>query len=76
MRLTKSRQRCEHDPLDTIANPSVTRSSSSSAVFRPAMPMFTSDDAVMPFSLRSSLQRVDAQLNELVYQTFPQAKAA
>jgi hypothetical protein len=45
-------------------------------VFRPAMAMFTSADAVLPFPLRSSLQRVDAQLDELVYQAFPQAKAA
>jgi hypothetical protein len=45
-------------------------------VFRPAVAMFTSNDAVLPFSLRASLNRVDAQLDELIYQTFPPAKAS
>jgi hypothetical protein len=45
-------------------------------VFRPAMAMFTSNDAVVPFPLRASLNRVDAQLDELIYQAFPQAKAS
>ena len=34
-------------------------------VFRPAVAMFTSNDAVLPFPLRASLNRVDAQLDEL-----------
>jgi hypothetical protein len=45
-------------------------------VFRPAIAMFTSNDAVVPFPLRASLNRVDAQLDELIYQAFPQAKAS
>ena len=45
-------------------------------VFRPAVAMFTSNDAVLPFPLRASLDRVDAQLDELIYQAFPQAKAS
>ena len=45
-------------------------------VFRPAMAMFTSNDAVLPFPLRASLHRVDAQLDALIYQAFPQAKAS
>jgi hypothetical protein len=45
-------------------------------VFRPAVAMFTSNDAVLPFPLRASLNRVDAQLDELIYQTFPQVKAS
>ena len=45
-------------------------------VFRPAMAMFPSNDAVVPFPLRASLDRVDAQLDELIYQAFPQAKAS
>jgi len=45
-------------------------------VFRPAVAMFTSNDAVLPFPLRASLHRVDAQLDELIYQAFPQAKAS
>ena len=45
-------------------------------MFRPAVAMFTSNDAVLPFLLRASLNRVDAQLDELVYQAFPQAKAS
>ena len=45
-------------------------------VFRPAVAMFTGNDAVLPFPLRASLDRVDAQLDELIYQAFPQIKAA
>jgi hypothetical protein len=45
-------------------------------VFRPAVAMFTSTDAVLPFPLRASLNRVDAQLDELIYQAFPQVKAS
>jgi hypothetical protein len=45
-------------------------------VFRPAVAMFTSNDAVLPFPLRASLDRVDAQLDELIYEAFPQAKAS
>jgi hypothetical protein len=45
-------------------------------VFRPAVAMFTGNDAVLPFPLRASLDRVDAQLDELIYQAFPQIKVA
>ena len=45
-------------------------------VFRPAMAVFTGEDAVLPFPLRAALHRVDSQLDELIYQAFPQAKAA
>jgi hypothetical protein len=45
-------------------------------VFRPAVAMFTGNDAVLPFPLRASLDRVDAQLDELIYEAFPQIKAA
>jgi hypothetical protein len=45
-------------------------------VFRPAVAMFTGNDAVLPFALRTSLDRVDAQLDELIYQAFPQIRAA
>jgi hypothetical protein len=38
--------------------------------------MFTSNDAVLPFPLRASLDRVETQLNELIYQAFPKAKVA
>jgi hypothetical protein len=38
--------------------------------------MFTGNDAVLPFPLRNSLNRVDAQLDELIYQAFPQTKAS
>jgi hypothetical protein len=44
--------------------------------FRPAVAMFSTNDAVLPFPLRASLNRVDAQLDELIYQAFPQAKAS
>jgi hypothetical protein len=39
-------------------------------VFRPAMAMFTVNEAVLPFPLRQSLDRVDAQLDLLIYETF------
>jgi hypothetical protein len=45
-------------------------------VFRPALAMFTANDAVLPFPLRASLNRVDHQLDELIYQAFPPAKAS
>ncbi len=45
-------------------------------VFRPAAAIFTSNDAVLPFPLRASLNRVDAQLDELIYEAFPHAKAS
>ena len=45
-------------------------------VFRPAVAMFASNEAVLPFPLRASLNRVDSQLDELIYQAFPQAKAS
>jgi len=47
-----------------------------SRVFRPAVALFTSNDAVLPFPLRVSLDRVDAQLDLLIYQAFPQANAS
>jgi hypothetical protein len=45
-------------------------------LFRPAIAIFTGNDAVLPFPLRNSLNRVDAQLDELIYQAFPQTKAS
>ena len=45
-------------------------------VFRPAMAMFTGNDAVLPFPLRRSLDRVDAQLDLLIYDAFPLPKAS
>jgi hypothetical protein len=44
-------------------------------VFRPAMAMFTANDAVLPFPLRQALDRTDAQLDRLIYQAFPLPKA-
>jgi hypothetical protein len=44
-------------------------------VFRPAMAMFTGNDAVLPFPLRRALDRVDAQLDTLIYDAFPLPKA-
>jgi hypothetical protein len=44
-------------------------------VFRPAMAMFTANDAVLPFPLRQSLDRVDAELDLLIYDAFPLLKA-
>ena len=40
------------------------------------MAMFTGNDAVLPLQLRASLDRVDAQMDELIYLAFPQVKAA
>ena len=45
-------------------------------VFRPAMAMFTANDAVLPFPLRQALDRVDAQLDLLIYEAFPFPKAS
>ncbi len=45
-------------------------------VFRPALAMFTATDAVLPFPLRASLNRVDQHMDQLIYQAFPQAKTA
>jgi hypothetical protein len=47
-----------------------------SRVFRPAMAMFTAQDAVLPFPLRASLNRVDGHLDRLIYQAFPQVSKA
>jgi hypothetical protein len=44
-------------------------------VFRPAMAMFTTTDAVLPFPLRQALDRVDTQLDLLIYEAFPLPKA-
>jgi hypothetical protein len=44
-------------------------------VFRPAMAMFTANDAVLPFPLRQALDRTDAQLDLLIYEAFPLQKA-
>jgi hypothetical protein len=44
-------------------------------VFRPAIAMFTANDAVLPFPLRRALNRVDDQLDELIYDAFPLQKA-
>jgi hypothetical protein len=44
-------------------------------VFRPAMAMFTGNDAVLPFPLRRALDRTDAQLDLLIYQAFPLPEA-
>ena len=46
-----------------------------SRVFRPAMAMFTANHAVLPFPLRQSLDRVDAELDLLIYDAFPLLKA-
>jgi hypothetical protein len=45
-----------------------------SRVFRPAMAMFTANDAVLPFPLRQSLDRVDSHLDALIYEAFPLPK--
>ena len=45
-------------------------------VFRPALAMFTANDAVLPFPLRKALDRVDAQLDMLIYDAFPLPKAS
>jgi hypothetical protein len=38
--------------------------------------MFTSNDAVLPFPLRAALDRVDAHMDQLIYEAFPHPKAA
>ena len=43
-------------------------------VFRPAVAMFAGNDAVLPFPLRASLDRVDAQMDELIYEAFPRRR--
>jgi hypothetical protein len=45
-------------------------------VFRPAMAVFTANDAVLPFPLRQALDRVDTQLDLLIYDAFPLPKAS
>jgi hypothetical protein len=45
-------------------------------VFRPGIATFTGGDAVLPFPLRSALERVDAQLDELIHHAFPVRKVA
>jgi hypothetical protein len=45
-------------------------------VFRPAVAVFTSHDAVPPFPLRASLNRAGAPLDELIHQAFSQAQAS
>lgn len=45
-------------------------------VFRPAMSMFTANDAVLPFPLRQALDRVDRQLDLLIYDAFPLPKVS
>ncbi len=44
--------------------------------FRPALAMFTANDAVLPFPLRQVLDRVDTQLDLLIYDAFPFPKAS
>jgi hypothetical protein len=44
-------------------------------VFRPAMAVFTANNAVLPFQLRQALDRVDTQLDHLIYDAFPLPKA-
>lgn len=45
-------------------------------VFRPAMATFTSTEAVLPIPLRRALDRVDLQLDLLIYDAFPLPKAS
>ncbi len=40
-------------------------------MFRAAIATLTGSDAVLPFPLRASLDRVDAQLDQLIYEAFP-----
>jgi hypothetical protein len=40
------------------------------------MAVFTANDAVLPFPLRQALDRVDGQLDRLIYDALPLAKAA
>jgi len=39
------------------------------------MATFTANDAVLPFPLRRALDRVDSQLDQLIYDAFPLPKA-
>jgi hypothetical protein len=39
------------------------------------MATFTANDAVLPFPLRQALDRVDPQMDQLIYETFPLLKA-
>jgi hypothetical protein len=43
-------------------------------VFRPAMAIFTANGAVLPSPLRQALDRVDSQLDLLIYDAFPLPK--
>ena len=45
-------------------------------VLRPALAIFNTNEDVVPFPLRQSLDRLDAQFDELIYQAFPPSKAA
>ena len=45
-------------------------------VCRPAMAMFTANEAVLPFPLRQALNQVDTQMDLLIYDAFPPTKAA
>jgi hypothetical protein len=45
-------------------------------VFQPAMATFTSAEAVLPTPLRRALDRVDLQLDLLIYDAFPLWKAS
>jgi hypothetical protein len=38
--------------------------------------MFTANDAVLPFPLRQALDRVDTQMDRLIYEAFPLPKAS
>jgi hypothetical protein len=40
------------------------------------MAMFTANDAVLPFPLRQALDRVDENLDRLIYDAFPVPKAS
>ena len=45
-------------------------------MFRPAIAVFAGSDAVLPFQLRASLDCAAAQLEALIYEAFPDAKAS
>ena len=45
-------------------------------VLRPAMAMFTANDAVLPFPFRQSLDRVDAHMDQPIYEAFPPPQKA
>jgi hypothetical protein len=47
-----------------------------SRFFRPAIAVFTANDAVLPFPLRRSLDSVDRYLDQLIDLAFPQTKAS